>query len=298
MLIFFRKKLKQLLFRWPLGLQYKSLKSRFTFAQSIYSLSLISFPFMLDVCLTRHPMAVHSKINGPGPAVEPDPFEFFSFFNSPDRPPALRAVDDIFLAGKILPFGAHPPKRYQILEGGLRWRDALEVDHPTARCTADDILFTGKFLPFGDPPTVQPHLLDREFRAQALPNADRLRCFWGGANSKAGYRRLRKSSDCDGKRLVNTTSARPQKEPHRPRPRWFLFVLGSMRVPETMDMGNIRNRQRRRRSQAADPGGDLGRGPWRLLRSLSCRQLESATVVTAPPPLSFASRVKGPRSQG
>lgn len=236
-------------------------------------------------------MAVHSKINGPDPAVEPDPFEFFSFFDSPDSPPALCAADDIFLAGKILPFGAHPHKRYQMLEGELRWRDALDVDHPTTRCTADDSFFTGKFLPFGDPPPIQPHLLDHELRAQGLPNADRLRRFWGGAKSKAGYRRLRKLSECDGKGLEKTTSARPQKEPHRPR--WFLFVLGSMRVPETMDMGNIRNRQRRRLSQAAKPGGDVGRGAWRLLRSLSCRQLESATVVTAPP-LSFASRRKCP----
>ncbi|KAG6470772.1 hypothetical protein ZIOFF_071852 [Zingiber officinale] len=181
-------------------------------------------------------MAVHSKIDDRDHTVERGPFEFCFYSDSPDSP-ALCAADEIFLAGKILPFGAPPPKRYQISEGELRRRDLLQVDHRTTRCTADDV------------------------------------CFWGGAQSKAGYRRLRKVSDCDGKELEKATAARTQKEPHRPR--WFLFVLGSMRVPETMDMGNIRNRQRRRRSRDSEPGGDVGRGTWRLLRSLSCRRFRA-----------------------
>ncbi|XP_074572193.1 uncharacterized protein LOC141828631 [Curcuma longa] len=234
-------------------------------------------------------MAVHSETNGQDPTAEPDPFEFSSA-GLPASPPAMCAADDVFLAGKILPFVASPPKRHQNSAGKLRSHDLLEVNRPRTKCAADDIFFTGKIIPSSDSPPERPQISAGELRQQDFPKADSLRRFWrGAAGSKAGYRRIRKVSDCDRRELPELASSRPQQEPQRPR--WFLFVLGSMRVPETMHMDDIRNRQRRR-SLAAEPVGDMGRGTLRLLRSLSCRRLESATVVAAPPS-SFASRVDG-----
>ncbi|KAG6473496.1 hypothetical protein ZIOFF_067413 [Zingiber officinale] len=230
-------------------------------------------------------MAVHSKTN------DPDPADFeFSSAGFPGSPSAMCAADDVFLSGKILPFGASPPGRHQNSAGKLRSRDSLEVNPPRTTCAVDDIFFTGKIIPSSDSPPQIPQISSGELRRQDSPNADRLRrSWWGAAGSKAGYRRLRKVSDCDERELPEPASSRPQHEPQRPR--WLLFVLGSVRVPETMRMDDIRNRQRRR-SLAAEPGGDMGRGTLRLLRSLSCRRLESATVVAAPP-LGFASRVNG-----
>ncbi|WOK92672.1 hypothetical protein Cni_G01363 [Canna indica] len=193
-------------------------------------------------------MAVPSTTNGPDAAAEPDPFEFS--FRCPFSPPAMCAADDIFLAGKILPFGAPPPppKRAET-SGDLRWKP--------------------------EPP------------AAAAQGPDRLRRLWSGG-PKTGYRRMRRVSDCDdGKALLE--KAPPQVSARQQRPRWYLWVLGSVRLPATMDMSDIKNRQRRK-ILAAETGNDLnGGGSWKLLRSLSCRGLESATVVTVPPPLNLAA---------
>ncbi|KAJ8485656.1 hypothetical protein OPV22_018141 [Ensete ventricosum] len=188
-------------------------------------------------------MAVSSKSDSPDSAAEPDAdhFEFFSF----PSPPDMCAAADVFLGGKILPFGAPPPKRAENL-GDLCWQES---------CAASEC-------------------------------SRRRRRFWGG-RVKAEYRRLRSVSDCHG--MVPPPAARQQ------RPRWYLCVLGSVRVPATMDISDIRSRQRRQPAAAeADsrrgPSGDVGRATWKLLRSLSCTGLDSASAVTLP--LRFAAHVQ------
>lgn len=262
------------------------------FVSSFFKLLFIHFSRLSCSCslIFDAPMAVHSETNGP----DPDPFEFSSAGFPAASPPAMCAAADVFLAGKILPFGASPTKRHQNSSGKLRPHDLVEFNRPRTVCAAGDTFFTAKIIPASDSPPRRPQVSTGELRSQDFPKGDSLRRFWcGAAGSKAGYRKLRKVSDCDGRGLPEPASSRPQQEPQRSR--WFLFVLGSVRVPETMYMGDIRNRQRRR-SLAAEPGSDMGRGTLRLLRSLSCRRLESATVVATPtptPPLSFASRVNG-----
>ncbi|CAL9050764.1 unnamed protein product, partial [Musa banksii] len=191
-------------------------------------------------------MAVPS---GPGgrsdPAAEPDPFEFFSSC-SPGSLPPMCAATDVFLDGKIVPFGAPQPKRADV--------PSVVVRSPKS-CAVSD-------------------------------GSDRRSRFWVIGGKKPEYRRLRKASNCDGNAL-------PQTQVARQPPGWYLFVLGSLRVPAKTDMSDIRSRQRRRSAAAgacARSDGDVLRGAWRLLQTLSCTALESATDVV---PLRFASHVHG-----
>ncbi|WOL06463.1 hypothetical protein Cni_G15197 [Canna indica] len=67
------------------------------------------------------------------------------------------------------------------------------------------------------------------------------------------------------------------------QPKWYLFVLGPMRVPAATEMGDIRSRLRKRRTpppagRAVGPSSGGKSGPWRLLRSMSCNGMESAAV--------------------
>ncbi|CAL9084677.1 unnamed protein product [Musa textilis] len=179
------------------------------------------------------------------PAAEPDPFEFFSS-RSPGSPPPMCAATDVFLDGKIVPFGAPQPKRADVPSVVLRWLKSCAVSE----------------------------------------GSDRRSRFWGSGGKKPEYRRLRKASSCDGNAL-------PQTQVASQRPGWYLCVLGSVWVPAKTDMRDIRSRQRRRSTETeacARSDGDVVRGAWRLLQSLSCTALESATDVA---PLRSASHVHG-----
>ncbi|CAL9152393.1 unnamed protein product [Musa hybrid cultivar] len=180
-----------------------------------------------------------------GPDGRSDPFEFFSSC-SPGSLPPMCAATDVFLDGKIVPFGAPQPKRADV-----------------------------------------PSVVVRSPKSCAVSDGSDLRSrFWVIGGKKPEYRRLRKASNCDGNAL-------PQTQVARQRPGWYLFVLGSVRVPAKTDMSDIRSRQMRRSAAAgacARSEGDVLRGAWRLLQTLSCTALESATDVV---PLRFASHVHG-----
>ncbi|KAJ8486267.1 hypothetical protein OPV22_018752 [Ensete ventricosum] len=191
-------------------------------------------------------MAVPSGAGGRSdPAAEPDAFEFFSS-RSPGSSPPMCAAADVFLDGKIVPFGAPPPKQADVPSVVLRWLKSSAVSEGSGRRSR----------------------------------------FWGSAGAKPEYRKLRKASNCDGNAL-------PQSQAARQRPGWHLCVLGSVRLPAKTDMSDIRSRQRRRSAAAeacARSDGDVVRGAWRLLQSLSCTALESATDVA---PLRLTSHVHG-----
>lgn len=82
--------------------------------------------------------------------------------------------------------------------------------------------------------------------------------------TKPEYRRLRRAS-----------SKRPDAKA-RPTHLHPPCVLGPSRVPATMELSDIRSRQRRPAGEASSRVG------WMVLRSLSCNGIESAAVATAP----------------
>ncbi|XP_020103146.1 formin-like protein 14 [Ananas comosus] len=86
----------------------------------------------------------------------------------------------------------------------------------------------------------------------------------------------------------------PQRMP--PRLGWRALVFGLVRVPAEMELHDIRKRQRRRQrwnsaeESAVPPRPEcrgVGHGPWKLIRSLSCRGFESTAVIASAAPLSF-----------
>ncbi|KAG1326417.1 serine/arginine repetitive matrix protein 1-like [Cocos nucifera] len=163
-------------------------------------------------------------------------------------------------------------------------------------CSADDVFHQGQLLPYKPlPPQPSPAKTSDAPAPQIAPfdhrrseSLDRINRPRGGARLPGKYRRLR--------RVVSDSDPRTPLPPPTPRqrPKWYLVVFGPVRVPAAMEMKDIRNRQRRRRSPSLAEGGRLGyeggSRPWKLLQSLSCKGTESAVV--SPPP-SFVSHVRG-----
>ncbi|WOL05520.1 hypothetical protein Cni_G14249 [Canna indica] len=146
---------------------------------------------------------------------------------------------------------------------------------PSAMCAADDIFHMGMLLPLSAaaPPPPPKRKATRPPPAPRAPSFDQLhRRLRDGGQAKAG----------EYKRLIRSSSSTEHVDVVRPRLSCRHFVLGAVRLPATMDMREIRSRQRRRGPAAED--GDANRGStWRLLlRSLSCKGVESAGGVAAP----------------
>ncbi|RWW44195.1 hypothetical protein BHE74_00050075 [Ensete ventricosum] len=153
---------------------------------------------------------------------------------------------------------------------------------PSAMCAADDVFHRGMILPLGAAPQRKGtgRSGTRRHPEDFAEGSPRHQELWGGRSGKGEYHRLRSASG------HSDAKARPN-----PRRRCHVCVLGSAIVPPKMDMDDIRIRQRR-----LAPAGDSGvsgcgvnRGAWKLLRSLSCKGVESAAVATTP--LGFVSHL-------
>ncbi|CAO2189160.1 unnamed protein product [Urochloa humidicola] len=68
--------------------------------------------------------------------------------------------------------------------------------------------------------------------------------------------------------------------------RWHDMAFGSVRVPASMDVGEIRRRLHARRQAVAgnEPSSTAAASwaPWRLIRSLSCKGVEAVAAAAAP----------------
>ncbi|XP_008808333.1 uncharacterized protein LOC103720423 [Phoenix dactylifera] len=204
------------------------------------------------------PLAGHDESDGPNSSdyrqLSPpqDPFEFFSGNRSAAE--QMCSAEDVFLRGMLLPCNPPPSQSY-----------------PAKR---------------SDAPAPQNAPFDHR-RSESLDGNNQPR---RGRDLAAEYRRLRRAtSDSDPRTPPPPPPPHPSAMP-RSRPKWYLVVFGSVRVPVAMEMKDIRNRQRRRRTPLlAECDGwrsEGGRGPWKLLRSLSCKAAGSTVVAS---PLSFVS---------
>ncbi|XP_008811315.2 formin-like protein 20 [Phoenix dactylifera] len=193
----------------------------------------------------------------PPPPPPTDPFEFFPGDHSAVE--EMCSADDVFHQGQLLPYKPPPPQ-------------------PSPAKTSDAT--APKIAPFD------------HRRSESLNRINRPR--GGGAGLAAEYRRLRRAASDSDSRTPLPPPTQPPARPRSRRPKWYLVVFGSVRVPAAMEMKDIRNRQRRQRSLSLAECGGLGyeggRGPWKLLQSLSCNGAESAVVST---PLNVVSHVPG-----
>ncbi|ONK70543.1 uncharacterized protein A4U43_C05F34800 [Asparagus officinalis] len=96
------------------------------------------------------------------------------------------------------------------------------------------------------PKTPDPYRRFLRFRSQAVEVARDRHVDAGAVRLPAEYRKLRRVSDSDPKT--------------KSRPRWYVLVFGSVRVPAAMEMKEIRIRQRRRARPAGEEKGGGGRG--------------------------------------
>ncbi|KAG1364447.1 serine/arginine repetitive matrix protein 1-like [Cocos nucifera] len=214
------------------------------------------------------PLADHDGSDGPNSSDDcqlspppTDPFEFFS--GNLSAAEEMCSAEDVFLKGNLLPY--KPP---------------LQLS-PTKRSDAS----APKNAPFD------------HRRSESLDGINRPR---GDGGLAGEYQRLRRAASETDPRTPQPPPPPPPPPPQPPatprsRPKWYLVVFGSVRVPAAMEMKDIRNRQRRRRTTTllAECGGwrcEGGRGPWKLLRSLSCKGVESTVAAS---PLNFVSRVRG-----
>ncbi|KAJ6834264.1 uncharacterized protein M6B38_336475 [Iris pallida] len=127
---------------------------------------------------------------------------------------------------------------------------SFAAGEPAAMCAAGDVFSGGKLLPFCGPPPPPAAT------AGSLPS---------GAGIGAGYRKLRKEPDPSPDPL--------RRRGRRRKNRWYVLAFGAARVPAGMEMKEIRIRQQRMAAAAAE---EEEWGPWKLLRSLSCRGVEVA----------------------
>ncbi|XP_010929247.1 uncharacterized protein [Elaeis guineensis] len=209
------------------------------------------------------PLADHDESDGPNSSDDcqlspppTDPFEFFSGNHSAAE--EMCSAEDVFLKGNLLPYKAPPQLS------------------PTKRSDAP----APKNAPFD------------HRRSESLDGINRPR---GGGGRAAEYPSLRRAaSETDPRTPQPAPPPPPPPATPRSRPKWYLVVFGSVRVPAAMEMKDIRNRQRQRRTTLlAECGGwrrEEGRGPWKLLRSLSCKGVESTVVAS---PLSYVSHLRG-----
>lgn len=209
------------------------------------------------------PLAGHDGSDGPNSSddcqVSPPPMYPFEFFSGKlSAAEEMCSAEDVFLKGNLLPYKPLPPQ----LSPGKR------SDGPAP-----------KNAPFD------------HRRSESLDGINRPR---GSGGLATEYARLRRAaSDSDPMTPQPPPPPQPPATP-RSRPKWYLVVFGSVRVPAAMEMKDIRNRQRRRRTTLLEECGgwrrEGGGGPWKLLRSLSCKGVESTVVAS---PLSFDWHVRG-----
>ncbi|WOK99985.1 hypothetical protein Cni_G08697 [Canna indica] len=109
-----------------------------------------------------------------------------------------------------------------------------------------------------------------------------------GPRAKAEYRRLRRATESD-----DTEEVPPRAAGQRPKWQYFC-VLGAVGVPATMEISDIRRRQRRQSAEPAERRrAQPGRGSsttWKLLRSLSCIGADHSALT---PSSSLAAHVRG-----
>lgn len=147
-------------------------------------------------------------------------------------------------------------------------------------CCADEIFARGRMIPSNPtPPALRRNhsnatavSRERHRRSESVDGIDRFR--------RRDYWQLRRAAS-DSSPVV----ARAVK----PKPKWYWFLFGSVRMPEpAMEISEIRSRIRRRGGvQAGELEGSRW-APWKLIRSLSCKGVESAAAM-APEPMPLVS---------
>lgn len=183
-------------------------------------------------------------------------------------------------------------------------------------CPADDIIFCGKLVSSRDPNvSVQPQKSgasskhDKIVHKRSESLSELQSAAMRRSDSMKSAKVLRNSRSLDHKnlsRLSSSTSSSPDPSIQRKsswrsfgngdskkgvKPRWYVLMFGSVKLPPEMELKDIKNRQLRRNPSAMFPSMDdkkkipaqrsSGKAAgWRILKALSCRNPTSIETTT------------------
>ncbi|XP_057969228.1 uncharacterized protein LOC131158399 [Malania oleifera] len=204
------------------------------------------------------------------------------------------------------PSSSQPPLSFEF--------SSHSIDNPDI-VPADDIIFCGKLVPLKQQPSTsltKPHKIPNTNLRRRSESLSELH-YTNRSNSTTSFRFTRNSRSLDFQKLASRSSssqASPASEIDRnssvksvgksdatsvrkaPKSRWYqLPMFGLVKFPPEMELKDIKSRQSRRNPTAlfppADPGMKVpisrsaGKGPWTILRALSCRDDASVAVATS-----------------
>ncbi|KAF5749421.1 hypothetical protein HS088_TW04G01390 [Tripterygium wilfordii] len=177
---------------------------------------------------------------------------------------------------------------------------------PVDMCPAEEIILSGKLLPPKDhysstaKPITQDNKKMTDFinlkRSKSLSEIQTPR----SSSTKAKLKLMRNSGSLDHrkqKEMMERISS--TKKPAPKPPRWYyVFMFGMAKIPTHMELTDIKNRQSRQNPSALFPpvidnnsnntstvsrqSYGIGKGSYRLIKLLSCKDHASVAVATTP----------------
>ncbi|XP_022754190.1 uncharacterized protein LOC111302633 [Durio zibethinus] len=185
------------------------------------------------------------------------------------------------------------------------------TDFSSDTCPADDIMFSGKLIPLKEQhvsyQTPRDYLFEDKSKTHVLlkrsESLSELRSnYMHRSDSTKNTTLLRNSRSLDSQKLhryemernpstrsVGKSKVSPKKAV---KPRWYVFMFGTVKFPPVMELNDIKSRQFRRSPSVMFPtledGGkkftgirSTGKSSWSLLKVLSCRDHTSVAVTTS-----------------
>lgn len=198
----------------------------------------------------------------------PDYFEFFS-----DLKAEMCPADEIIFRGKLIPFKDQSPPIHRTHKTSTTEENRKIQTHLGRRCDSFSKLESPIYITRSDSSTETARLMMRNSRS-------------------LDYRKLHRSSKSmaspvpEIERNSSAKSAGKSDMGHKKaaKPRWYLLMFGMVKFPPEMELSDIKNRQFRRNppSTLFPPPLDVhGKGSWRLLRALSCKDHASVAVTAS-----------------
>ncbi|CAL8990641.1 unnamed protein product [Prunus brigantina] len=199
-------------------------------------------------------------------------FEFFSDISSDSF---MCSAEDIIVCGKLIPFKQHMT---EVPKAHPNPNDSQKNKQPTFRRRSESL----------------SELQSSVTRSSSSKNQIMMR------NSRSlDYRKLHRQSsmvsptpgEMERNSSVRSVGKSDKVKSGNNKPRWFFLMFGIVKFPAEMDLSDIKNRQIRRnlsttmfpREAVAGKFPDnrsSGKGSWRLLKALSCKDHASVAVTT------------------